>query len=113
VAVLRTIGATRGAVTRIFFITGAAIGTTGTIAGFFLGLFVCLNIEEVRQGLSWILGTQLYPPEVYFLSRMKADMQTGETLAVVLTALGLSLVATIYPAWKAAKLDPVEALRYE
>ncbi|WP_228259693.1 lipoprotein-releasing ABC transporter permease subunit [Siculibacillus lacustris] len=113
VAVLRTIGATRGSVMRIFFITGAAIGTTGTIAGFLLGLFLCLNIEEVRQGLSWIMGTQLYPPEVYFLSRMKADMQTGETTSVVLLALGLSLIATIYPAWKAAKLDPVEALRYE
>jgi lipoprotein-releasing system permease protein len=113
VAILRTIGATRGAIMRVFFITGAAIGTTGTIAGFFLGLFLCLNIEEVRQGLSWILGTQLYPPEVYFLSRMKADMQTGETMTVVLMALGLSLIATIYPAWKAAKLDPVEALRYE
>ena len=113
VAILRTMGATRGSVLRVFFITGAAIGTAGTIAGFLLGVLVCRNIEEVRQGLSWILGTNLYPPEVYFLSRMKADMQTGETSAVVVMALVLSLLATIYPAWKAAKLDPVDALRYE
>ena len=113
VAILRTMGATRGAIMRIFFITGAAIGTAGTLGGFVLGLVVCRNIEAVRSGLSYILGTNLYPPEVYFLSRMTADIQTGETTTVVLMALILSLIATIYPAWKAAKLDPVEALRYE
>lgn len=113
VAILRTMGATRGAILRIFFITGAAIGTTGTFAGFLLGIFICQNIEEVRQGLSWLLNTQLMPPEVFFLSRMKADIQSGETTATVMFALVLSLLATLYPAWKAAKLDPVEALRYE
>lgn len=113
VAILRTMGATRGAIMRVFFITGAAIGTFGTLAGFVLGLFICQNIEEVRQALSWMLNTTLMPPEVFFLSRMKADIQSGETTATVLFALTLSLVATLYPAWKAAKLDPVEALRYE
>ncbi len=113
VAILRTMGATRGAILRVFFITGAAIGTTGTFAGLLLGLFICQNIEEVRQALSWLLNTQLMPPEVFFLSRMKADIQSGETTATVIFALTLSLLATLYPAWKAAKLDPVEALRYE
>ena len=113
VAILRTMGATRGSIMRVFFITGAAIGTTGTFAGLLLGLFICQNIEEVRQALSWLLNTQLMPPEVFFLSRMKADVQSGETTATVLFALTLSLLATLYPAWKAAKLDPVEALRYE
>ncbi len=113
VAILRTMGATRGTIMRVFFITGATIGTVGTIAGFFLGLFLCMHIEEVRVGLSWLLGTQLYPPEVYFLARMKADMHTGETISVVGMALALSLAATVFPARKAAKLDPVEALRYE
>ncbi len=113
VAILRTMGATRGAIMRVFFITGAAIGTTGTLAGFLLGIVICQNIEEVRQGLSWMLNTTLMPPEVFFLSRMKADIQSGETTATVLFALSLSLAAVVYPAWKAAKLDPVEALRYE
>ncbi len=113
VAILRTMGATRGSIMRVFFITGAAIGTTGTLAGFLLGIFICQNIEEVRQALSWMLNTTLMPPEVFFLSRMKADIQTAEAASTVLFALALSLAAVVYPAWKAAKLDPVEALRYE
>ena len=113
VAILRTMGATRGTILRVFFITGATIGTVGTVAGLLLGLFLCAHIEEVRAGLSWILGTQLYPPDVYFLSKMKADIRPGETVAVVTMALSLSLLATIFPARKAARLDPVEALRYE
>ncbi|MCE1235826.1 MAG: lipoprotein-releasing ABC transporter permease subunit [Hyphomicrobiales bacterium] len=113
VAILRTMGATRGSILRVFFITGATIGTVGTLGGLALGLFLCAHIEEVREGLSWILGTQLYPPDVYFLSKMKADIRVGETVTVVVMALGLSLLATIFPARKAAKLDPVEALRYE
>ena len=113
VAILRTMGATRGTILRIFFITGATIGTVGTFAGFLLGLFLCGHIEEVRTGLSWLLGTELYPPDVYFLAKMKADIRVGETVSVVVMALGLSLLATIFPARKAARLDPVEALRYE
>ncbi len=113
VAILRTMGATSGSILRVFFITGATIGTVGTMGGLLLGLFLCAHIEEVREGLSWILGTQLYPPDVYFLSKMKADIRVGETVSVVLMALALSLLATIFPARKAAKLDPVEALRYE
>jgi len=113
IAIMRTMGATQGAVMRIFVITGASIGIVGTIAGFLLGLVICLNVESIRQFLSWLTSTELFSPELYFLSRLPAQMDTGETTAVVIMALTLSLLATLYPSWRAARLDPVEALRYE
>jgi lipoprotein-releasing system permease protein len=113
IAILRTMGATQGAVMRIFLITGAAIGVVGTITGFALGTLVCLNIESIRQFLSWLTNTELFSPELYFLSRLPAEMDVSETAAVVVMALTLSLLATLYPSWRAARLDPVEALRYE
>jgi len=113
IAILRTMGATQGAIMRIFLITGASIGVVGTVVGFLLGTVICLNIESIRHFLSWLTNTELFSPELYFLSRLPADMNVGETTAVVLMALGLSLLATLYPSWRAARLDPVEALRYE
>ena len=113
IAILRTMGATQGAVMRIFLITGAAIGVVGTITGFIFGTLVCLNVESIRQFLSWFTSTELFSPELYFLSKLPADMDVGETTAVVVMALTLSLLATLYPSWRAARLDPVEALRYE
>src|SRR5205807_10279340 len=113
IAIMRTMGTTQGAVMRIFLITGASIGVVGTVAGFLLGLVVCLNVESLRQFLSWLTQTELFRPELYFLSRLPAEMDVGETTAVVVMALTLSLLATLYPSWRAARLDPVEALRYE
>jgi lipoprotein-releasing system permease protein len=113
IAILRTMGATRGAVMRIFLMTGAAIGVTGTIAGVILGVLLCLNVERIREFFSWISGTVLFNPELYFLSQLPAKMDIGETISVVLMALILSFIATLFPAWRAANLDPVEALRYE
>ena len=113
IAVLRTMGTSRGSVLRIFLIAGASIGVVGTLAGFLLGVAFCANIEELRQALSALSGTELFSPEVYYLSQMPAEMDPVEVASVVVMALGLSLLATVYPAWRAASLDPVEALRYE
>ena len=113
IAILRTMGATQGAIMRVFLITGASIGVVGTIVGFLLGIVICLNIESIRQFLSWLTNTELFSPELYFLSHLPAQMDSGETTAVVVMALMLSLLATLYPSWRAARLDPVEALRYE
>jgi lipoprotein-releasing system permease protein len=113
IGIMRTMGATQGAVMRIFLITGASIGVVGTLTGFIVGTVVCLNVESIRQFLSFVTRTELFSPELYFLSRLPAEMNVGETAAVVIMALALSLLATLYPSWRAARLDPVETLRYE
>ena len=113
IGILRTMGVTQGAIMRVFMMTGASIGVVGTFVGFLLALLVCLNIESIRRFLSWLTNTELFSPELYFLSKLPADLDVGETTAVVVMALSLSLLATLYPAWRAARLDPVEALRYE
>jgi lipoprotein-releasing system permease protein len=113
IAILRTIGASQGAIMRVFLITGSAIGVVGTLAGFLLGTIVCLNIDAIRRFLSWLTNTDLFNRELYFLSKLPADMNVRETAAVVVMALGLSFLATLYPSWRAARLDPVDALRYE
>jgi lipoprotein-releasing system permease protein len=113
IGILRTMGASQGSIMRVFLMTGAAIGVIGDLVGFLVGLAVCLNIESIRQFMSWLTNTELFSPELYFLSRLPADLDVGETTAVVVMALALSLLATLYPSWRAARLDPVEALRYE
>jgi len=113
IAVLRTMGATRGAIQRIFLITGATIGVLGTACGLALGLVVAHNVEPIRQGLSWLIGVNLFPSEFYFLSQLPSRVEAHDVIAVVAMTLFLSLAATIYPSWRAARLDPVEALRYE
>ncbi len=113
IAVLRTMGATRGAVMRIFLITGATIGVVGTAVGLVLGLLVAHNVEPIRRGLAWLTGANLFPAEFYFLSQLPSRVEPRDVIAVVGLALFLSIAATIYPSWRAAKLDPVEALRYE
>ncbi len=113
IAILRTMGASQGSIMRIFLITGAAIGVVGTLVGFLVGLLICLNIEAIRQFLSWLTSTELFSPELYFLSKLPAEIDVAETAAVVIMALTLSFLATLYPSWRAARLDPVDALRYE
>jgi lipoprotein-releasing system permease protein len=112
IAILRTMGATRGAVLRIFLITGASIGVVGTLAGFALGVVFANNIQSIMAGITFISGANLWDPTVRFLSEIPSVIDWREVSLVLGMALLLSLLATLYPAWKAAKLDPVEALRY-
>ncbi len=113
IAILRTMGATSGAILRIFLLCGASVGVMGTMIGFGIGLVFCLNIESIREALQSLTGTELFSPEVYFLSQLPAVVDPNEVVQVVLMGLGLSLLATVYPSWRAARLDPVEALRNE
>ena len=113
IAVLRTLGAGRGAIMRIFLMCGASVGITGTAVGTLLGVVFCLNIERIRQWLQSLTGTKLFDPEVYYLEHLPAKLEWGEVVQVIVMALVLSLLATLYPSWRAARTDPVEALRHE
>ncbi|NUB16791.1 FtsX-like permease family protein, partial [Azospirillum brasilense] len=113
IAILRTMGATRGMIMRIFFLSGASVGVAGTLLGVALGVSFALNIETIRQGIQALTGTNLFNAEIYFLSQLPAKIDWSEVVQVTLMALGLSFAATVYPSWRAARLDPVEALRYE
>ena len=98
---------------RVFFLSGASIGIVGTLTGFLLGLAFALNIDAIRRALETLTGAELWSAEIRFLSQLPAKVEAGDVLSVVAMGLALSFLATIYPAWRAARLDPVEALRYE
>ena len=113
IAVLRTIGAGRGAILRIFLMCGASVGVTGTFVGVVIGVLFCLNIQEIQGWVEAVTGARVFNPEVYYLTHLPARLNPSEVIQVVLMALALSLLATIYPSWRAARTDPVEALRHE
>lgn len=113
IAILRTMGARQSSIMRIFIMTGMVIGVLGTILGLLLGVLTCANIGHIQDFVSWLFNVDVFNPQLYFLAKLPAKLEWGETALVVFMALFLSFLATIIPAWRAAKLDPVQALRYE
>jgi lipoprotein-releasing system permease protein len=113
IAILRTMGASSGAILRIFLMCGASVGILGTLIGFALGTVFCAYIENIRQFVEKITGTTLFDPTVYYLEQLPAKLDWHQVTEVLLMSFALSLLATIYPSWRAAKIDPIEALRRE
>ena len=113
IAVLRTMGTTQGAVMRVFMISGTLIGVLGTVAGLIVGVLFTQNIAWIEKTLSTVLGIRLFSPDIYLFQEIPAEVQVGETVFVILWTLSMSFLSTLYPSWRAARLDPVEALRYE
>jgi lipoprotein-releasing system permease protein len=113
IAILRTMGASPGLIQRIFLVQGLAIGLLGSLAGVGLGLLIALNIDVIVPAIEVIFRVRFLPREVYFISELPSDVRLGDVLTVGLMAFGLSVLATLYPSRRAAKVQPAEALRYE
>ena len=113
IAILRTLGATPRSIMSIFMVQGAAAGIIGTLAGLLLGLLVACNIDVIVPFIEHLLHTHFLPQDVYLISKMPSDPEAGDIVPIVIVSLLLSFVATVYPSWRASRVNPAEALRYE
>jgi len=113
IALMRTMGASQYLIIKVFMLTGSIIGFLGTFVGVLLGVFVSMNIEKIRQLITSIFGQELFSAEIYFLSKLPSNINVNEVLIVICISIFLTLLASIFPAWKASKISPAEALRYE
>jgi len=113
IAILRTLGASPGSIMGIFVVQGATVGVIGTLAGLLLGLGVAFNIDVIVPALERLLGASFLPRDIYLISRMPSDPQSSDIVPIGLIALVLAFVATLYPSWRASRVNPAEALRYE
>ncbi|MFT5258870.1 MAG: lipoprotein-releasing system permease protein [Saprospiraceae bacterium] len=113
IAILRTLGMAPAGIMKIFMVQGAVIGVIGTLLGALLGVLTAINVEAMVSFFEGVFGVQFFPPEVYFISGFPSEMRVPDVIGVVLLSLFLSFLATLYPAWRASKLEPAEALRYD
>ena len=113
IALMRTMGASQYLIIKVFMLTGSIIGFLGTFFGVLLGIFISMNIEKIRQLITSIFGQELFSAEIYFLSKLPSNININEVLIVICISIFLTLLASIFPAWKASKISPAEALRYE
>jgi lipoprotein-releasing system permease protein len=113
IAILRTLGASPGSIMGIFVVQGAMVGVIGTLAGLLLGLGIAFNIDVIVPALEQALGASFLPKDIYLISRMPSDPQQADIVPIAIIALVLAFLATLYPSWRASRVNPAEALRYE
>ena len=113
IAILRTLGLTPAQVMRVFMVQGSLIGVIGTVVGVIGGIVLTLNLGAILKGIEHIFGIQLLPEDVYYITGLPIDLQSGDVVTIACVALAMAFLATLYPAWRAARTAPAEALRYE
>ena len=113
IAIMRTLGLSPRGVMQVFMVQGTLIGVIGTVLGVVGGIVLTLNLEHILRAIEAVLGVQVLPEDVYYITGLPTDLQSGDVVTIALVALAMAFVATIYPAWRAARTPPAEALRYE